>query len=305
LRVHTSTSVHSLNADRPLTAAQKAAYFTLNWINNQLPYTFLDPHLMVRDFAVPSLAACWHDLPRCASPSRTLSDLFWLTLPWPAIRTELGTIHVLDTGCGSGNYGPRLLSWAEGQIATYTGTDVRRRDEWAALEAGDDRLRFYPSKAESFRDTIPEGTNLFMSQSAIEHFDEDLTFFDQIRDYVHATRGPVLQVHLVPSQACLRLYLLHGVRQYTPRTLSRITQLFAPDAYAVVYRLGGATCNRLHYSFITKPLFIQGRGDRRADQPDEYDRRLLDAISRDMRRPQRSPAFYALVIHCRGNTRIF
>ena len=305
MRVHASTSVHGLNADRPLTTAQKAAYFALNWINNRLPYRFLDPHLIVRDFTGPSLAAHWSDLPRRASPSRTLSDLFWLTLPWSAIGTELGAIHVLDAGCGSGSYGPRLLSWAEGRIASYTGTDVARREEWAPLEASDRRLRFYPARAESFRDTIPDGTNFFMSQSAIEHFDEDLTFFEQIRDYVRATRGPVLQVHLVPSQACLRLYLLHGVRQYTPRTLSKITRLFVPDAYAVLYRLGGTTCNRVHYSFITKPLLLLGRGDGRDVQPDEYDRQLFDAISSDMRRPQRSPAFYALVIHCRGKTRIF
>src|SRR5262245_23780844 len=81
----TSTSVHDLNADRPLTPARKAAYFALNWINNQLPYAFLDPHLSVRDFVCPTLERDWADLPKRSSPSRTLSDLFWLTLPWAAI----------------------------------------------------------------------------------------------------------------------------------------------------------------------------------------------------------------------------
>ena len=159
-------------------------------------------------------------------------------------------------------------------------------------------MYFFSSRAETFGGNIPEGTNLFISQSAIEHFDDDLDFFGHIRDYVRLTQGPVLQIHLVPSQVCLRLYHLHGVRQYTPRTLSKITRLFAPGASATVYRLGGGACNRLHYSFITKPSLLYGR-DRRLEQADEYDRRLFDAIEEDLRRQNRSPAFYALVIHSR------
>src|SRR5205823_3432032 len=105
-----------------------------------------------------------------------------------------------------------------------------------------------------------------------------------------------------PSAACLRLYLLHGVRQYTPRTLSTITRLFE-DSDVALYRLGGRACNRLHYEFITKQLFR--RGDLRAARPEEYERRLAAAIDQDMARPQRSPAFYALVIHTRPRTRLF
>lgn len=145
---------------------------------------------------------------------------------------------------------------------------------------------------------------MIISQSAAEHFDEDLRFFEHIRDYVRAVQGPVLQVHLVPSQACLRLYHLHGVRQYTPRTLSKITRLFGPETYAVLYGLGGRASNRVHYSFITKPSLLYGR-DLRNEQPDTYDRQLFDAISSDMRYSRRSPAFWALVIHSRWNTRVF
>lgn len=302
--VRTSTSRHRLNADRPLSAIAKAQYFLFNWINNARPYAGLDPQIVVKPFTYPDLAARWSDLPRGASPSRTLSDLFWLALPWDLIREELGPIHVLDTGCGSGAYGPRLLDWSGGHIATYTGTDAQRSEHWTALEADDRRLRFFQSNAGDFRRSIPPGTNLFISQSAIEHFDDDLTFFDQIRDFIRATDGPVLQVHLVPSQACLRLYHLHGVRQYTPRTLSRITRLFAPGSYSTLYALGGSASNRLHFSFITKPLLILRRGDLRTERADEYDARLFEALSADMREPDRAPSFWALVIHSRGTRRI-
>ena len=300
-----STSLHQLNADRRLSTIAKAAYVTLNWFNNRLPFAFRDPALTIRDFACPDLATAWRDVPPVASPSRALSDLFWQTLPWTAIREELGDIHIFDVGCGSGNHGPRLFAWANNQIASYTGTDARRRDQWPALEAGDARLRFSVSHAQNVRGIIPAGTNMFMSQSALEHFDEDLGFFEQLRDYVRATHGPILQVHLMPSAACLRLYRLHGVRQYTPRTLSKITRLFEPDAYAVLYRLGGQACNRLHYEFITRPLLIRRTGDRRSEQPEEYNRRLFDAIADDMRHPQPSPDFYALVIHSHPLRRVF
>lgn len=300
-----STSIHRLNADHRLNTIAQAAYVTLNWFNNRVPYAFRDPQLAIRDFVCPALETAWREVPRGASPSRALSDLFWLMLPWSAIRDELGAIRILDVGCGSGNHGPRLIAWSNDQIASYTGTDARRRNEWTALETGDPRLHFRDSRAENVHGIIPDGTNMFMSQSAVEHFDEDLGFFEQIRDYVRATEGPVLQVHLVPSQACLRLYRLHGARQYTPRTLSKITRLFAPDAYAVLYRLGGQACNRLHYSFITKPLLILRSGDRRNEEPEEYDRQLFAAVSRDMQHPQASPAFYALIIHSRSTRRIF
>ena len=299
------TSCHRLNADRALGTLGKAGYFLLNWINNQLPYSGLDRRLTIRDFVRQDFAARWPALPRGASPSRTVSDLFWLTLPWRAMHDELGAIRILDVGCGNGQYGPRLLASAEGHIERYTGADARQHESWAALAAGDARLRFFRSAAESFRGSIPAGTNLFISQSAIEHFDEDLVFFDQIRDYVRATEGPVLQIHLVPSQACLRLYHLHGARQYTPRTLSAVTRLFDSEGYAILYRLGGRACNQLHHEFITKPVLIRRGADLRQERPEEYDRRLFEAIAADMEHPDRSPAFWALVIHSRPKARLF
>ena len=280
-----------------MSAIGKVGYFLLNALNNARPYANLDPRLAIKPFTYPSLAERWADLPRGASPSRTLSDLFWMTRPWAAMRAELGPIRVLDVGCGRGDYGPRLLNWGAGAIERYTGTDARATSEWTALADADPRLHFFESPAEACRDRIPADTNMFVSQSALEHFDEDLVFFDQIRDFVASTRGPVIQIHLVPSQACLRLFLLHGVRQYTPRTLSRATRLF-PDAGVELYALGGRESNRLHFEFITRPLLIR-KVDLRDERPDDYDRRKFQALEADLREPSRSPAFWALVISSR------
>ena len=193
-----NSSCHALNGDRPLSALGKIGYFLLNLANNALPYMRLDPRLEIRDFWCPTLTQRWAAVERLASPSRTLSNLFWMTLPWSAVREELGEIRVLDVGCGRGNYAPRLLAWSGGAIATYVGLDARPSESWAHLEAADSRLRFRQVTASHVLDAIPEGTNLILSQSAVEHFDDDLRFFRLVRNYVLATHGPVLQVHLVP-----------------------------------------------------------------------------------------------------------
>lgn len=301
----TSTSIHALNGDHRLSRVGKAAYFLLNLINNSFPYSRVDPRMTIRDFEPRRSVENCYDLQPGGSPSRTLCDLFWHALPWTKVRQQLGAVHVLDVGCGGGQYGPRVLRWSDGLVSAYVGIDIKRHEEWSVLEASDRRLRFYCSDTRNLREAIPDGTNVFISQSALEHIDEDLELFRQILDYTHATQRPVLQVHLVPSQACLWLYLLHGVRQYTPRTISRVSRLFGQDASTLLFRLGGSRCNRLHHEFITRPALIQRRRDRRDEEPVEYARRLREAIATDTSRPQRSPAFYALVIQSAGFAPIF
>jgi SAM-dependent methyltransferase len=299
-----TTSIHRLNGDRRLSLAGKVGYFLLNWLNNQLPYSHVDPRLPVRDFRCELAAIRCASIPRDASPTRTLSDLFWSALPWRDIENELGAIQILDVGCGAGQYGPRMMAWSGNRIMAYVGVDVHEHREWTDLERAGRRFRFIQTDASDPAQSIPVGTNFVMSQSAIEHIEHDLRFFAHVRDYVQSRTAPALQIHLCPSAACLKLYLLHGVRQYTPRTLSIITRLFN-DSDVVLYRLGGRACNRLHYQFITFPLMIQGVGDLRVTRAAEYERRLFEAIKEDMSRPQRSPAFYALVIHTHPRARLF
>ena len=95
-----------------------------------------------------------------------------------------------------------------------------------------------------------------MTQSAIEHVEADLIYFEKIKDYIRTYNKSVIQVHLFPSSVCLRLYLFHGIRQYTPRTISKITRIFSVFSNTTLFRLGGKECIRLHYDFITKPVII-------------------------------------------------
>jgi hypothetical protein len=300
-----TTSIHNLNADTGLNKFQKVFYLLLNWANNLFPYTNIDNGLLFRDFTCEDLRKHWALLDVTSSPSRKLSDLFWMKLPWGKIREELNEINILDTGCGSGNYGWKLVNWSNNNIARYTGIDVYKNDNWTKLTKKYPNFAFHRCNANDILHYIPEGTNFFMSQSAIEHFDEDLLYFERIRDYILSYQRSVIQVHLFPSTSCLRLYRFHGVRQYTPRTVSIITKLFKNFSYAVLFKLGGKECNRLHYDFITKPLFIQRIGYLRDLKTQEYDRRLLMAIEQDMKCPQKFPAFYALVIHSNWRKKLF
>jgi hypothetical protein len=143
---------------------------------------------------------------------------------------------------------------------------------------------------------------MFISQSAIEHFDNDLMYFYQIKDFINKTKNNVVHVHIFPSAACLKKYLWHGVRQYTPRTISKITKIFDNDnTYSILYKLGGGNSNKLHFNYITKPILTE-KADYR--ETDEYFGLLKDAIVEDLI-DNDNPSFYALVIHSNYTNKIF
>ena len=76
-------------------------------------------------------------------------------------------------------------------------------------------------------------------------------------------------------------------------------------ANTILFNLGGKFCNYLYYTFITKPIILQNIGDLRDKKTYEYDKLLFKAIEKDMKYPQKSPSFYALVIHSNWRNKIF
>ena len=73
---------------------------------------------------------------------------------------------------------------------------------------------------------VDKETNLFITQSAIEHFNYDLEYFQQIKKFIDKNKTNIIQIHLFPSPACLWLYLFHGVRQYNFRAIMQIIDIF-------------------------------------------------------------------------------
>lgn len=280
-----------VNGDVPQRIDRKLLYVALNAIRNSRPYAHVDPALRLADFP-RHLDDPLAQLPGTPSPSRALSDLFWMRLPWPSLERALGPLRVFDIGCGSGAFGGRLRQWSGGRVASYVGLDVRSHSGWQELTRGEANFRFVEGDAEEADRYVPEDTNLIVSQSALEHVPSDRRCILALRRFVSGRPAPILQVHLVPSQACLPLYRLHGFRQYTPRTLSRLTAPYGSAAERMVVRLGGRHSNDVHRRWITGH-------DRRNASPDSYRAALADAILRDQRQAQRSPAFYALIVSSR------
>lgn len=292
-----STSLHSLNADRGLSKPRKLAYLFLNWLNNLFPYYNVDPRIKFLNFGDLPWQKEWDKTYPTSSTSRKTCDLFWKSLPWGEISKKLGgEIHIFDTGCGHGNYGERI---AEGQsylITSYTGIDAKRRPNWAVLEDKHNNFHFIESSSNDISTLIPPQTNLFVTQSAIEHFDQDLLFFEQIKSFIVNANHPVMQIHLFPAKATLPLYLFHGLRQYTPRTISKITRMFDDKFKFTLYGLGGRASAKLHLKYFTWPVLITRKFEKPTFDVVEYEPLLRKAVEKDAENIPKSPLFWALII---------
>jgi SAM-dependent methyltransferase len=287
-----STSAHRLNADRDLRKPGRALWSAFNRLNKVLPYSRLDERVEIRDFLVHDLDPFWPRLAPLASPARALSDLFWMTLLWAVLAEELDGVRVLDIGCGEGRYGARLDEWSGGRILSYLGVDAVAHSSWPEIHGSDPRFGFVEADAASM--VIPDDVNLVVSQSSLEHVSRDETLFARLRDRVEGHAAPIVQVHLVPGSSCRRLYVAHGIRQYTPRTLSRCTRIYGASSRFVLFRLGGERCAHIHRDWIARRG--SDDGELRETNPQGYNAALRGAIEADMREPQRSPVFLALTI---------
>jgi hypothetical protein len=289
-----SSSIHHLNADRGQSKWGRRFWYSINWLNNSLLPNWKEQRLTIKKFIPQLSAGAWKRIHPKSSPSRALSDLFWMQLPWARMQEEMGEIHIVDTGCGSGRYGIELQHDSGGHIASYAGLDELPHADWPDVMKEYPFIKLQQADSAQFASFIPADTNLFISQSAIEHFPEDLTYFRQLRDFNAEHPRPIVQIHLFPSAACLRLYRFHGVRQYTPRTVSAITRLF-PDSLCTLFELGGAACNALHWNYITKPILFEGGRDRRDTETAAYIKELHSAMDADAHN-KGGPSFYAFII---------
>lgn len=295
-----STSLHTLNGeDKSFFGLflSRLFYFPFNRLNNLFPIHFVDPHLKISLFRTDQVSAQFNELDIKGSPARKLSDLFWMNLEWNKINSMLNGIHLMDLGCGSGNY-YKFQKYSHNIIQSYLGIDVYEHLNWGKLKNQDGRIDFRVYDGCSIRDVIPEKTNLIVSQSSIEHIYEDLLIFRQIAEHIRIEKKPTMQIHILPAAVSLILYRYHGVRQYTPRTISLFSKLFSDFSKMELFCLGNQSCCNLHYDYITKAQFYY-RKNLRNSKTEEYEQKCLAAIDNDMKSKALNHAktlFYALVI---------
>jgi len=297
-----TTSIHILSADNGLSILLKILYFLLNKLNNLLPNYKIDETLEIRNFKENNLKKNWSKLDVTASPGRKSCQLFWINLPWNLIKRELNEINILDMGCGLGNYGPKFVNFSKNNINSYIGLDIKQDDYWINLKKKYPFFQFCKFNGKDFTDLIPDNTNFFITQSAIEHFEEDLSFFKQIREFICSSGKNVIQIHVFPSSTSSYLMPFHGIRQYTPRTISKIIRIFKDFSYAILFNLGGKYSNYLHYKYITKPRRTK-IGDLRTKKIKEYDKLSYNVIKKDLNQ-QITPSNYALFIHSNWKEKI-
>jgi hypothetical protein len=300
------SSLFNINADYHLSIAYKILWFLCNAVNNNL-YTNKTSGLKIETFSPVLSESDINEVGRYSSPSQTLADLFLLKLDWNAIQKELGRIHIFDTGCGDAENALKLQRYSNARIDKYHGVDLSYNGNWDLLKRKHKYIQVECQSCDNIFDVISENTNMFFSHSAIEHFEYDLVYFQQLSEYIKNKKANTIQIHLFPSKACLRLHLLHGFRQYVPRTISKITSLFNTDySYSVLFKLGGERCIRLHSQIAEKALYLtRKRVGLREKKSKEYVKLLIKAIKHDMKQDSSNPIFYALVIHSNYNKRIF
>ncbi len=175
--MNNNSSFHGLNSDNGLSLTEMIYWLFLNLINNKYFPNSYDSDLKLKNFRPIIDRNILDKLDHSSSPSRAFCDLFWMMLDWTSINKELGEIKIFDTGCGSGEYALLLQDYSGSKISKYTGIDSHPQKEWDKLMKDNDYINVMRDESQEIQSQIPSGSNLFITQSAIEHFEEDLLYF--------------------------------------------------------------------------------------------------------------------------------
>lgn len=292
-----STSWSTLSADTKLSHSERIKWLIFNAINNSLPEINVDPNLIRSKFclSVQEMESLWNLIPENATPSRRLCDFFWHTTDWKQIYKKIGPVRILEVGCGSGHYGRLLKKLVGSHFEHYLGVDVDKNSKW---EISDSSISFFQARASDVGSILRSRGpfNLIITQSALEHFAEDLEFFRQIALYINECKLPLIQMHLCPSAQCFWTYPWHGIREYSPRTISRISSIYSNQTTSNLVTIGGKHCNEVHRNTITFPNLL-GTKCLKDTNPNAYANFVKSALISDMKNTAcRRPAFYALVM---------
>lgn len=303
------TSINPISGDniKELLPLKWIIWLILNFINNnfQPKNPEFNKYNFVKQFKPKISNSEWQEIydETLKSPSRILCNLFWKKINFFKVKQELGKINILDTGCGDGYYALKLNKYWEG-INSYLGIDNFYSKTWKFLSEKYSFTSFIKTSYLDINKFIPNGTNLFISQSAIEHFRYDLKYFNQINEYINLKKINTIQIHLFPAPACLWLYIFHGFRQYNFNSILKIINIFkGPNTYFKIYLLGGPNSNNLHFKSITIPHFVF-RDIFKVNKV-KYLRNLKKSIYKDNLIKTKNPTFYALIIHSNFKNKIF
>lgn len=234
------------------------------------------------------------------SPGRILSNIFWNTINWKylSIKFIIG-LKFFDIGCGSGKYGKFYKKITGDNFHSYEGIDIYKDKNFP------DEYRHILDKAENIQNYL-NNHNCIVSQSALEHIEYDEFVLNQITKYFNSKNQAFIQIHLIPAQASLFLYLWHGWRQYSKKNLGRISDELTKNyrVNVVVVPLGGLRSFIRHFIHITLPNLISNITKQKVSN--EWDKsesktskRIKKAVFKELKTNDLVPTFWALIISSR------
>ena len=187
-----STSLHIINADNKYRSLidkvlVRLLFYPLNRLNNLLPNWNVDGNIKIKNFRPANIESDYAKCPVKSSPSRKLSDLFWMNLEWDRYTSHLGSIKMLDIGCGNGNYYTRFNTYSDGKINRYIGIDVYENKNWSTLKTENPQVvDFIKYDGMNISAVLSKNNdiNFIVSQSALQHIKYDLSVFKQIREFI-------------------------------------------------------------------------------------------------------------------------
>ena len=273
------SSPYNLNCDQNLGKIQKVRSFLVNLLRNA-PKSSLSKTVQVINFAADTKfqSILSSDLQLNQTPSRNLSNLFWKRLNLEKISEILGRdVSVVEVGCGTGRYSQVFSEQLEN--FSYTGVDIVQSPDWKT--ATDKRVNFLEKDYLSY-DSYLNNCNFIFTQSAAEHFRQDLDFFKNISNYASSAERKLVTIHLVPPPSSLYCYLWHGIRQYPIRVVNKIYELQPAECKKILVVLGGPRANRVHRKWITYPSLFLNR-DYRTENPDGYGLAMQKSIAEDLK----------------------
>ena len=256
-----STTPSYLNYDKPLSFSNKILWFYNNFLINLNPNSNIDNKIEFIKFKPNQHLQYLNKISFENSPLRFLTDLFIHSINWEEIYSKINNFKFLEIGCGRGIYGKLLSQILSEKFSTYVGIDPIPRNEWKSFSQN---FKFFEDISENVKSYI-NNSNFLLTITAIEHFEKDLKFFQDISDYLKKEKRPFMQVHIMPAYPCLRTYLGHGFRQYSPKLISKITRLFDNNTKKTVIKLGDYRYNNLTFEYITKPRIFKKEDKRKKD----------------------------------------
>jgi hypothetical protein len=293
------TSLFNISADRKLSVLKRLYWLIINILNNSFPNFNIDKKLIIQKYKNKINSKLLDKIDNESSPARILCDIFWMSFPWKKIShyNNNNKINFLEIGAGKGVYANLLNNLLIDNLSVYTGVDINYKKEWDSFDKS--KFVFYKDTSDNILNYINDH-NVIFTQSAIEHFENDLLFFKKISTYLDASQKNILQIHLFPSTECLGTYLWHGYRQYSPRNISKITKLFDERYNKILFKLGSSRSNYIHKKFITYPKIFRKK-DLRFQNNKEYKTEFLHSLS-DAKKIETS--FYALIISSKNGYNI-